>query len=341
MEKTMDIRRRTLVGAVLVLMALLAACSTATQDQAPEESAVLPDTEWVLSSLNGNALIEGTEITLNFTEASVQGSAGCNTYSGSYTASEDSLRLSGMEWTEMGCPEPAGILEQEQAYLQALNAAASFRVDGDRLEVYDEGGAQSLVFVAAGGPSSVQATPMPEPRTPTAAALAAATHTPVPPTVTPTPEPPTAAPPSLEPPAGFKRYMDAVSGVSLLVPESWTIVEPGPRGGPTIFASYPGDKYVGGEGFQPGDTKCDLTIHPPDISVADLVQQIKSDPSTTIVSEQEILLQSNQPGIRFEVESMGRSLSLITEINGRAVVLTCFGELAPFDQIAVTLGANQ
>jgi hypothetical protein len=38
---------------------------------------------------------------------------------------------------------------------------------------------------------------------------------------------------------------------------------------------------------------------------------------------------------------MGRSLSLITEVNGRAVVLTCFGELAPFDEIAVTLGASE
>jgi hypothetical protein len=38
---------------------------------------------------------------------------------------------------------------------------------------------------------------------------------------------------------------------------------------------------------------------------------------------------------------MGRSLSLVTEINERAVVLTCFGELAPFDEIAVTLGASE
>jgi hypothetical protein len=41
-----------------------------------------------------------------------------------------------------------------------------------------------------------------------------------------------------------------------------------------------------------------------------------------------------------EVESMGRSLSLITQINERVVVLTCFGELAPFDEIAVTLRAD-
>jgi hypothetical protein len=135
--------------------------------------------------------------------------------------------------------------------------------------------------------------------------------------------------------------VDAASGLSLLVPESWTIVEPGPHGRATILQSYPENKYVGGEALQPGDSKCDLIIHPPDISVADVIQQIKSDPSITIVSEQEIVLQSGRPGTRMESESMGRSLALFAEVNERAVVLTCFGELAPFDQIAVTLGAGE
>jgi hypothetical protein len=35
------------------------------------------------------------------------------------------------------------------------------------------------------------------------------------------------------------------------------------------------------------------------------------------------------------------SLSLVTEVNERVVVLTCLGDLAPFDQIAVTLGASE
>jgi len=160
------------------------------------------------------------------------------------------------------------------------------------------------------------------------------------PTATPTDVPP-AATPTPEPPAGFKRHVDTASGVSLWVPENWTIVEPGPPGGPTILHSYPEDKYVGGEALQPGDTKCDLTIHPPDTSVADVIQLIKSDPSSTIVSEQEIVLQSGRPGTRMEVESMGRSLSLFTEVNERAVVLTCFGQIEPFDEIAVTLGAAE
>jgi heat shock protein HslJ len=145
----MDIRRTTLVSVTLVLTAMLATCITGKEIQTFTPSALPLDTEWVLISLNGNALIEDSEITLNFGEASLDGSAGCNTCGGSHTVSEDTLRLSGVYATEMACPEPAGILDQERAYLDALNAAARFRVDGDRLEVYDEAGAEILAFVTS------------------------------------------------------------------------------------------------------------------------------------------------------------------------------------------------
>jgi hypothetical protein len=129
------------------------------------------------------------------------------------------------------------------------------------------------------------------------------------------------------------------TGVSLWVPENWTVIEPGPDW--PILQSYPQDKYVGGGARQPGDTKCDLAIHPSGVTAADLLQRIADAPTATIASEREIVLNSGQTGVRLEVDSMGRSLSLVTEVNGRAVVLSCFGELAPFDQIAVTLGPSE
>jgi heat shock protein HslJ len=142
----MDIKRTVLVGATLVLAALLVACATAETDQPRAGGAVLLDSEWVLTSLTGKALIEDTQITLRFGEGSLEGSAGCNTYGGSYAATEDSLRLSDLYWTEMGCLEPEGILDQEMAYLTALNTVDSYRVDAGRLELYDEAGSQILVF---------------------------------------------------------------------------------------------------------------------------------------------------------------------------------------------------
>jgi len=75
--------------------------------------------------------------------------------------------------------------------------------------------------------------------------------------------------------------------------------------------------------------------------VADLIEQWKSDSFPTIVSEEEIALQSGQPGIKIELESMGLSVSVITEINERVVVLTCFGDFTLFDELAVTRMANE
>ena len=493
----MNIRRKALVSVTLVLTALLAACATATQNEPPAEGTALKDTGWVLVSLNGDSPMAGREITLDFEEATLEGYAGCNTYGGSYTVSEDSLRLSGVYATEMGCMEPKGIMDQERAFLDALNAAARFHLDGDRLGVYDEAGTQILAFVtstAASQEPTTQAvseqpgTPVTAEPKPTASkypesqesdltakidvptsldsggivmAIFTLTNTssdglfflkwftplegiagdifrverdgaelpyrgklvkrgppisedfvwleagesvsaevdlaegydfsqagqytiqfrspqisqvaetetekadsfdelgvvqipsntvnvvvlvtmpaatqPSPASPTPTTEVTAVAPPASQPPAGFKSYQDSVAGVSIYVPESWVVtgIIPGQF---AILQSYPENKYVGGGARAPGDTKCDLNIRPPDVDVAGHIQQLKSEPTVTIVSEGEMVLQSGKPGTRFEVDSMGRSLSLITEINERVVALSCFGELTPFDQIAVTLG---
>jgi hypothetical protein len=42
-----------------------------------------------------------------------------------------------------------------------------------------------------------------------------------------------------------------------------------------------------------------------------------------------------------EAVSMGRSMILITEVNGQVVMLNCSGELGPFDEVAVTLRVNE
>jgi peptidyl-Lys metalloendopeptidase len=468
-EKTMNIKRTIMVGVALVLAVLMAACAVAAKDQPPAPGSALAGTEWALVSLNGNAPFEGKVVTLRFREASIEGAAGCNTYGGSYTASEDGLSFSGVYATEMACVEPEGIMEQERVYFQALNAAVRYLVarsqgSGDRLELYDQAGAQILAFVAPDSAGEVPANTTPDSlldctidmdetylvgdpvglvfalHNPTNRPLYVLTwYTPLEgiagdifqatrdgaklpyqgmlakrgdPTgeeyvviepgevastqvdlragydlstpgsyqvqftaglqdvtddgslvpqkrddhrpqslscntfdfnIVPAPERPTPTPvlvvtPTPAPPAGFRRYVNGPSGVSLWVPESWTVIEPGPHW--PILQSYPQDKYVGGGAREPGDSKCDLTVHPPEVGVADVLERIKSDPHVTIVSEQEIVLHSGRAGIRREVESMGRSLSLYTEVNERVVVLTCFGELAPFDEIAVTVGPS-
>jgi len=129
--------------AVVVLAIVLAACA------GPGGNA-LGDTAWELASLAGSGVLPGTTITLKFSGDQISGSAGCNQYGGSYKTSGNSLRISDVFATEMGCLEPKGILEQEQAYLTALRAAARYQIVSDRLEIFDETGSQGLAFVALG-----------------------------------------------------------------------------------------------------------------------------------------------------------------------------------------------
>ena len=132
---------------VLLVVAIPSIVSLAACDGSGANA--LRDTAWELTSLAGSDLLAGTAITIKFAADQVSGSAGCNTYGGSYEVSGDRLDLPDLYATEMGCLEPAGILEQESAYLTALRSAAGYQIDGDRLEILDETGKEILVYFAS------------------------------------------------------------------------------------------------------------------------------------------------------------------------------------------------
>ena len=104
------------------------------------------------------------------------------------------------------------------------------------------------------------------------------------------------------------------------------------------FYSYPENKYVGGEVLQPGDTKCDLFIRN-DVGIDEFVDQMKTSETFTIISEEEITLNSGQTATRIEMDSMGPSTLFITEINDDVIILTCFGNFTLVDAVAVTIKA--
>jgi heat shock protein HslJ len=151
---------RTIVLLVALLLGpVLSACR-------PKSPATMPDvtvstgngthlvgTDWLLTSLNRESLIEGTEINLYFEEALLGGSMTCNGYgggpdSGKYLTTDDgALTLPNpIAVTLQLCPTPQGIMEQEAAYIEALQSARAFRVVGDRLEIMNAAGELILVF---------------------------------------------------------------------------------------------------------------------------------------------------------------------------------------------------
>lgn len=112
---------------------------------------------------------------------------------------------------------------------------------------------------------------------------------------------------------------------------------PGER---VTLQSYPDNKYIGGEPFENTDSKCDMSMHR-NIRADDYFDQMKSNEMITIITKEQIRLDSGQTASRFEIDSLGRSVVVITEINGSTVVLTCYGDFSLVDPIAITLKAGQ
>jgi heat shock protein HslJ len=128
--------------------ALIAALGVACGLAGPSPSGGdLAGTRWILTSLRGEAPLAGTRVTLIFDEGSVGGSAGCNQYSGRATwTDKGALTVSEVAATAMACLGPEGVMEQEAAFASALQEAATYRVQGDRLEIGGASGETILAF---------------------------------------------------------------------------------------------------------------------------------------------------------------------------------------------------
>jgi heat shock protein HslJ/uncharacterized lipoprotein NlpE involved in copper resistance len=110
----------------------------------------LAGTSWEVTGYNNGrqavvSVVIGTTITLRFgADGTLSGSAGCNRYTGSYTASGESLDIGPVAATRKMCPSPERIMEQETEFLKALDMVARARVDGDALELRTSGGALAI-----------------------------------------------------------------------------------------------------------------------------------------------------------------------------------------------------
>jgi heat shock protein HslJ len=115
----------------------------------------LGGTSWtVLSYNNGQggvvSILAGTELTAEFSaDGQLSGSAGCNTYSASYSTAEASITIGPAASTRMYCAEPEGVMEQETQYLSSLTTASSYSMRGSSLELRTADGALAAKFQAA------------------------------------------------------------------------------------------------------------------------------------------------------------------------------------------------
>lgn len=105
----------------------------------------LANTRWTVTGVNNGkqavvSVEKGTSLSLEFDDAGgVGGSAGCNNFRASYSLDGRNISIGGAAATRRMCGE--AVMNQEAAYLQAIENSSTLRVEGERLELRNEDGA--------------------------------------------------------------------------------------------------------------------------------------------------------------------------------------------------------
>lgn len=122
---------------------------------AQQKSASLTGVTWQATNYNNGKqavvnVLADTQITALFGEdGSLAGSAGCNNYRATYTVQGNQITISAGAMTRKLCNSPAGVMEQETAYGQALTTAATYTIQGNILELRTADGALVARYTVA------------------------------------------------------------------------------------------------------------------------------------------------------------------------------------------------
>ena len=107
------------------------------------QSQALAGTKWRVTGINNGknavaSVVADTNVTLVFSaDGQASGSAGCNAFNARYEITDGGLKvLAPIATTRKMCRAP-GVMEQEQSFLKALEAASVSRIEGGRLELRD------------------------------------------------------------------------------------------------------------------------------------------------------------------------------------------------------------
>jgi len=130
-----------LVALAGLILIGLGACTGAD----PAAGDPLDGTAWELVTYGETRPIPGTTISVTFEDGGVRGSAGCNSYFGSYQVSGDQIKVGELAITEMACLEPEGAMEQETVYVKLLADASTFRLVDGQLQILTSDG-EALTF---------------------------------------------------------------------------------------------------------------------------------------------------------------------------------------------------
>jgi heat shock protein HslJ len=113
-----------------------------------QSTAVLENTYWKLVRLGATpvAVAENQRephFVLQPETGRVAGSGGCNRLAGSYTLAGDTLTFSQLAGTMMACLDG---MDVERAFHDALGQVASWRIEGETLQLFDAAGTSIAQF---------------------------------------------------------------------------------------------------------------------------------------------------------------------------------------------------
>ena len=122
----------------------------ATFEKAAAGSAALPGSSWVVTGYNNGqqavvSTLAGTDLTANFgADGTLSGHGGCNEYSATYQIEGDQISIGPAVSTKKACEQ--AVMDQETQYLTALTTAATYRIDGSKMELRTADGALAARF---------------------------------------------------------------------------------------------------------------------------------------------------------------------------------------------------
>ena len=132
---------------------MLILCTTAVLilSSCSETGISLDGSSWTLRSYRDNTgenvnVLPGSTTTALFQANQVTGIAGCNNYNTSYQATRNKLSFDPVATTRKICNTPLGIMQQENAFLTALDSTASYKLNRNSLELIDSKGNTLLIF---------------------------------------------------------------------------------------------------------------------------------------------------------------------------------------------------
>jgi heat shock protein HslJ len=104
--------------------------------------------KWRIERVRGAASVDAAKTAFEVAaDGQVSSTVGCNRIVGKPSLAGDRLPFGAMAATRMACPPPLDRLET--AYMAALDAVRSYRVEGARLTLVDEAGQAAVVLARA------------------------------------------------------------------------------------------------------------------------------------------------------------------------------------------------